>query len=68
MNRQTKLMLGVVLLVVSFGLGYWGLQISGSLESQINEFVRGSPTDKVMYLYIGGAVSFVVGVFLLIKR
>ncbi len=60
--------LGVVLLVLGVGLAIWGYQLSGSLESQVTQAVTGSDTDKVMTLYIMGAVSFFVGIFLLIKQ
>ena len=59
---------GIALLIVGLGLGYWGYQISGSLGSQLTETMTGSPTDKVMMLYIGGAVSFVVGLLLFFKK
>ena len=60
--------IGIALLVVGLGLGYWGYQISESLGSQLTETMTGSPTDKVMMLYIGGAVSFVVGLLLFLKK
>lgn len=60
--------IGIALLVVGLGLGYWGYEISGSLSSQFSETMNGAPTDKVMMLYIGGAVSFVVGLLLLLKK
>ncbi|MDH3454371.1 MAG: DUF3185 family protein [Desulfuromonadales bacterium] len=59
---------GLVLLVVGAGLAYWGYQMSGSLTSQLTRTVSGALPDAVMYRYIGGAVSGVVGVFLLLKR
>jgi len=60
--------LGVVLLVLGVGLAIWGYQLSGSVESQVTQAVTGSDTDKVMTLYIMGAVSFFVGIFLFIKK
>jgi len=59
---------GIALLVIGLGLGYWGYEISGSLGSQLNETLSGSPSDKVMMLYIGGAASFVVGLLLFQKK
>jgi hypothetical protein len=59
--------LGIVLLVLGVGLAIWGYQLSGSVESQVTQAVTGSDTDKVMTLYIMGAVSFFVGIFLFIK-
>lgn len=60
--------IGVVLLVVGLGLGFWGYQISGSVSSQLSETFTGSPTDKVMWLYIGGAASFVLGLLFVLKK
>jgi len=59
---------GIALLVIGLGLGYWGYEISGSLGSQLNETLSGSPSDKAMMLYIGGAASFVVGLLLFLKK
>ncbi len=59
--------IGIALLVAGVGLAFWGYQLSNSFTSQITEVVTGSATDKVMALYIGGAVSIVVGVYMLIK-
>ena len=60
--------IGIALLVMGLGLGYWGYQISESLGSQLTETMTGSPTDKAMMLYIGGAASFVVGLLLFLKK
>lgn len=59
---------GIVLLVLGIGLALWGYQMSDSVQSAMSEIVTGSETDKVMGLYIGGGVSFAVGLFLLIKN
>jgi hypothetical protein len=59
--------IGIVLLLVGVGLAFWGYRLSGGVGSQITQAVTGSPTDKIMAFYIGGAVSAVVGLFLLFK-
>jgi nitric oxide reductase large subunit len=64
----TMKIIGIVLLVLGVGLAIWGYQLSGSVESQVTQAVTGSDTDKVMTLYIMGAVSFFVGIFLFIKK
>jgi Tfp pilus assembly major pilin PilA len=64
----TMKILGIALAVTGVGLAIWGYQLSGSVGSQITQAVTGSDTDKVMTLYIAGAVSFVVGIFLFIKK
>lgn len=60
--------IGVALVVLGVGLAYWGYQLSGSFESQLTNAFTGSDTDKVMTFYIGGAVSFVVGLLLVLKK
>jgi H+/gluconate symporter-like permease len=60
--------LGIVLLVVGAGLAFWGYRLSGGVGAQISQAVSGSPTDKIMAFYIGGAASLVVGLFLLLKK
>lgn len=65
---STLKIIGIILLVVGAGLALWGYQMSGSVGSQITQAVTGSDTDKVMTLYISGAVSFVVGIYLFVKN
>ena len=60
--------IGIALVVLGIGLAVWGYQLSGSVGSQITQAVTGSDTDKVMALYISGAASFVVGVYLFTKN
>jgi hypothetical protein len=56
--------IGLILLVVGAGLALWGYQLSDSIGSQLTQAVTGSDTDKVMTLYITGAASFIVGLYL----
>lgn len=67
-SASTIKILGIILLVVGAGLALWGYQLSESIGSEITQAVTGSETDKVMTLYIAGAVSFVVGLYLFIKN
>lgn len=60
--------IGISLVVLGIGLAIWGYQLSGSVGSQITQAVTGSDTDKVMTYYIGGAVSFFVGIYLFRKN
>lgn len=57
--------LGLALLVAGIGLAFWGYQLSESVGSQLTEAVTGAESDKIMALYISGAISFVVGLFLI---
>lgn len=67
-SSATTKILGIALVVIGLGLAYWGYRLSGSVGSRITQVVTGSDTDKVMAFYIGGAVSFVVGLFLSMKK
>ena len=60
--------IGIVLAIVGVGLAVWGYQVAGGFGSQVTQAFTGSPTDKVMIFYIGGAASLAVGLFLLLKK
>ena len=64
---QTKIV-AIALVVAGLGLAFWGYQEAGGFSSQVSRAVTGSATNKVMTLYIAGAVSFVVGLYLLMKK
>ena len=57
----------IVFIILGAGLIIWGYQESGSIGSQLTSAVKGTD-DDVMMLYIGGAISLAVGVFLFIKK
>ena len=59
---------GFILVAVGVGLLVWGFNISGGLESKVTKFVTGSPTDKVMWLYVGGAACTVLGALLAVGK
>ncbi len=57
MNKPLSLALlagGVVLII-------YGLSASDSLSSSFSRFFTGSPTDKTMWLLIGGVAAAVAG-------
>jgi len=64
----TMKIIAIVLVVLGCGLAIWGYQLSSSVGSQLTQAVTGSDTDKVMSLYIAGAISFVVGSYLFTKN
>lgn len=69
-NSDKTLMrvIGLILLIGGAGVAWWGHQMSASLTSQLSKTLTGALPDAVMYRYIGGAVSAVVGLFLLIRK
>jgi NO-binding membrane sensor protein with MHYT domain len=57
MNRAVSLALlaGGILLIV------FGIMASTSFTSDISRFFTGSPTDKAIWMLVGGVVASVVG-------
>lgn len=69
MNSGTTIkIISIALIVLGSGLAIWGYQLSGSVGSHISQAFTGSYTDKVMIVYIAGTISFVVGIYLFIKK
>lgn len=57
MNR----IISLILLVGGIGLIIYGINASDSLSSSFSRFFTGSPTDKAMWLLIGGTAASVAG-------
>lgn len=57
MNRP----LSLILLVVGIILVIYGVNASNSVGSEVSEAVTGTPTDKSMWLLIGGVVLGIIG-------
>lgn len=58
MNKPVSLALlagGIVLII-------FGISASQSFSSDVSRFFRGSPTDKAIWMLVGGVVATVVGV------
>jgi len=53
--------ISLALLVTGISLLIYGANASDSLGSDFSRFFTGSPTDKTMWLIIGGACASVVG-------
>jgi hypothetical protein len=63
MNKPISLALlvgGIILLI-------YGVAASNSNASGVSRFFTGNPTDKTMWLLIGGAVATVVGLVALLR-
>mgnify|MGYP001817600923 CR=1 FL=1 len=67
-NKSTLQLVSIALMVAGIGLAYWGYDMSGGLDSQLNQAFTGSSSDDVMIRYIGGAACFVAGLFLFVKK
>jgi hypothetical protein len=67
-KRGNGFLLGLVLLAVGVGLVVWGYSEAGSIGGKLNRAFAGSPTDRVMMLYIGGAVCGVLGLGLTFRN
>lgn len=64
MNRTVSLALlvgGVVLMVL-------GINATNSFSSDVSRFFTGSPTDKAVWMLIGGVVASVVGLVLTLSN
>jgi hypothetical protein len=57
MNRA----IAVALLVAGVIMLFFGLQANNSFSSDVSRTFTGSPTDKAMWLMIGGAVAGIIG-------
>jgi len=53
--------ISVALLVIGVILLVFGLNVYHSASSDVSRFFTGAPTDKALWLLIGGAVAGVVG-------
>ena len=58
--------IGAALLAVGVLLLVMGINASESLSSEVSEVVRGTPTDRSIWLMVGGGVMGVAGLGLLL--
>lgn len=58
---------GILLLAVGVALLIFGFNASHSFSSDVSRFFTGNPTDKSMWLLIGGAAAVVVGLVIAIR-
>ena len=53
--------LSIALLAVGITLIVWGVRAGDSFSSDVSRFFTGSPTDKTVWLLIGGAIASLAG-------
>ena len=57
----------IVLLAAGIALVAWGMNISDSINSQFKEAFTGSPSDKAVWLIVGGVIIGVAGLLGLVR-
>ena len=60
--------LGIAMLAAGIALMVFGINASESFGSDVSRFFTGNPTDKSMWLLIGGIAAAVMGFFLTMTR
>ena len=55
--------ISVALLVAGVVLTLWGVTSMESFSSDVSRAVTGAPTDRAMWLLIGGIAATIVGLF-----
>jgi len=53
--------ISLAILAVGIVLVIYGVSASESFSSDVSRFFTGSPTDKTMWLLIGGIVAIIIG-------
>lgn len=60
-------MFSIALLVGGVVLMIFGIQATDSFSSDVSRFFTGSPTDKAIWMLIGGIVAAVVGLAMTLR-
>ena len=53
--------IGIALLVVGAALIFYGFNASDSASSSVSRVFTGTPTDKTLWLLLGGSAAAIVG-------
>ena len=56
-----KKVVWLILLVAGIAMIVLGVQAMNSLESDVNRFFRGTPTDRAVWLLVGGIICAIAG-------
>jgi len=67
MGKNMSKAISLALLAVGILLIVFGVIASESLSSDISRFFTGSPTDKAIWMLIGGVVASILGVVGLLR-
>ncbi len=67
-KKTNSFVFGLILLVVAFFLVYWGYNETESIGGKIGSALSGSPSNRVMMFYIGGAVCGIFGLFMAFRK
>jgi hypothetical protein len=59
--------IGHAMLVVGVILVIYGVNASDSVTSEVKEAFTGTPTDKSIWLMLGGAALGIVGLFVVLR-
>jgi multisubunit Na+/H+ antiporter MnhB subunit len=65
MNR-TNSIVGLLILAVGIVLLIFGFNESQSFSSDVSRFFTGNPTDRSIWMLIGGIIAVIAGLFLAI--
>jgi hypothetical protein len=60
--------IGIALLVVGIALITFGFDASDSVSSDVSRTFTGAPTNKAMWLVLGGTASAIVGAVMSFRR
>lgn len=61
-------MISIILLVGGVVLVILGVQATNSFSSDVSRFFTGSPTNKAIWMLIGGIVAGLIGLFGVMRR
>ena len=64
---STNKLISLVLFAGGIVLVIYGVAASESFSSDVSRFFTGSPTDKTMWLMIGGILAIVIGLVGLLR-
>jgi Protein of unknown function (DUF3185) len=61
-GTHVQRIIGIALIVTGVILTVWGLNATDSFASHVSKFFTGSPTDRAVWLTLGGIAAIVIGV------